>query len=383
MAKPLRIFINIPDRNNPQNRHIVRGLLQEAEGREHLKISLSSFFLLEHLRSEMENRVDGILTEGGYPDGPPGLIGKIPMVGLRHPEDVGNLPRVLVDPRSVAEKAFAHFQKQGAEHLGVFHDLSPQYPEGRFRAEALHSLLKKKGRRLHAFPNGPRCSEKWGFRNQIDDLADWMHQLPKPCGILAGDDEHALRLLLAAAEAGVSIPHDISVLSYGNDDLFCDAMHPSLSSIDPRSEDIGQECLRVLLDEINGRKRNRQITWLPCGDIIQRESTDRRFSGFPYVQRAVQIFEQDMAEIGSARELADTLGVSHNTLNSMFRKATGISTWAYFRKRRLDHAKHLLERTDYGLAEICAETGIATVSQLSKDIKNTFGKTPRDLRINE
>ncbi|MCC5848839.1 MAG: helix-turn-helix domain-containing protein [Verrucomicrobia bacterium] len=159
-------------------------------------------------------------------------------------------------------------------------------------------------------------------------------------------------------------------------------MHPyiSLSSIEPKSEVVGRECLRVLLDEIEGRPRQQRITWVPCGPVIRRESTDRRFADFPFVSRAVKRFEQDMAEIGSARQLADTLGISHNTLNTMFREATGSSTWAYFRKRRLDHAKHLLETTNLGLADICAETGINTVSQLSRDIKSTFGQTPREIR---
>jgi LacI family transcriptional regulator len=380
MSKALSIFINLPEADKRQNRHIVRGLLMEAEGKAYLKINLSSFFLLEHLRSEMEKGVDGILTDGGYPDGPPGLLGQVPMVGVRHPFDTGKLPRVLVDPRSVAEAALRHFQEHGVKYFGVFHNMSPASPEGLIRSEAFCELLQQKGISPQVFPNGPRCTVKWEFLNQIHDLADWLRDLPKPCGILVGDDEHAQRLLLAAVEAEVAVPHEVAVLSYGNDALFCDAMHPSLSSIDPRGEDVGAESLRRLLEEIEGHPRRERITWLSCGPVIRRESTDRRFSDFPYVQRALRIFEKDMAEIGTSRQLAETLGVSHNTLNTMFREATGSSTWAYFRKRRLDHAKHLLETTDLGLADICAETGISTVSQLSKDIKNTYGKTPKQFR---
>ncbi|MCC5848838.1 MAG: substrate-binding domain-containing protein [Verrucomicrobia bacterium] len=222
MASLCSIYINLPQAGLLQYRLIVRGLLREAESHSNLKINLSSFFffLLEDMQAGIDQGRVGILTEGGFPNGPPGLLGKVPMVAVRQPLDTGRLPRVLIDPGSVAETAFAHFSQQGVTHFGVFHNLDPREPEGLIRSEAFTERVRKEKLHVHAFPNGPRCAETWGFRKQIDDLADWLRELPAPCGILAGDDEHGQRLLMAAAEAGVTVPGDMSVISYGNDELF-------------------------------------------------------------------------------------------------------------------------------------------------------------------
>lgn len=90
--------------------------------------------------------------------------------------------------------------------------------------------------------------------------------------------------------------------------------------------------------------------------------------------------EKDLAAIHSAQDLADALRISHTTLNKQFRAATGQSTWAYIKQHRLDHALRLIHETDLTLSDICSEIGIATIAQLSTDIRKMTGKSPRDLR---
>lgn len=95
---------------------------------------------------------------------------------------------------------------------------------------------------------------------------------------------------------------------------------------------------------------------------------------------AVLLLEHDLPSVGSARELADQLHTSHTTLNLQFRAATGQSTWCFVKKRRMEKALELLRNTDLVLAEICAETGISTLSQLSTYIRKATGKSPREIR---
>jgi LacI family transcriptional regulator len=380
MPSPLSFILNLPGSGLLAYRRLLRGVLEELDrvpGARSVMIPFFSERIAEQIR---EGRFQALITEGGFPDGPPGLLGMLPMVGLRHPDPEGRLPRVVEDPAATARRAMTHFREEGLEQYGVFHNMNPRKPEGRRRSAAFLHLAVQEGLFVSAFPNGPRTEEKWSLDGQLADLADWLKDLPRPCGILCGDDEHAYRVMQAAEEAGLRIPADLAVLGHGNDDLLCDHVHPALSSIDPHFDVIGRESVRRLLEEIQGQPRKERITFLDCARVVRRESTDRRFHDYPIVQRAVLRIEQDLAAIPSAQTLADSLHVSHTTLSKQFRAATGQSTWNYIKQRRLDRALHLIRETDLTLSEICADIGLSTIAQLSTDIRKMTGKSPREWR---
>lgn len=374
------ILVNLPHSDRLAYRRLLRGILDEVQ-RHPIARALVVPCVSDQIRQEiLDGRFVAMITEGGYPDGPPGLLGALPMVGIRHPDDLGHLHRVLQDPADIACRVLTHFGDEGVDAFGVFHSMEPDQTEGRTRSQAFLALLQEEGLPGYAFPDGPRSAQKWTMDGQLADLTEWLGELPHPCGIFCGNDDHAYRVLLAARQAGLQVPRDIAVVGYGNDDLFCDSMHPTLSSIAPGWEEVGRECVRHLAAAIRGRPGTELVTWLAGARVVKRGSTDRRFHDFPIVQQAVQLFEADMAAIGSARELANLLHVSHTTLNRQFRAATGASTWAYFRGHRLEHALHLLQTTERTLSDICAEIGIATIAQLSTDIRELTGQSPREIR---
>ncbi|MDF3130050.1 substrate-binding domain-containing protein [Kiritimatiellaeota bacterium B1221] len=375
-----KILINLPESGLLGYRELIKGILEE------LKCSPEyGVVMFHHIGDQILKRIEagefaGLITEGGFPDGPRGLLGRIPMVGIRHPHPLGRLPRVLENPRTVAGHALRHFQNEHIHSFATFHSLASRHAEGRLRSEAFLNRVREAGLPGVAFPDGPRCADSWSWEGQQADLCDWLHTLPTPCGILCGDDEHAHRILLAAEQIGMQVPGDLAVLGYGDDPFKCRISEPALSSIEPGYGRIGVECVRRLLEEIRGEPRPEQITWMDCNRVIRRASTDRRFSGYPHVKQAVQCLENDLPAVTSARQLAESLRISHTALNQQFRAATGKSTWAYVKSRRMEKAIELLKTTSLTLAEICGETGISGISQLSTDIRNHTGKSPREFR---
>ena len=374
------ILVNLPDPDQLHYRILVKGILAEVERRGSVSVFVTPYLSPNHIKKIHKGEIHGLITHGGYPDGPPGLLGCVPMVGICHPLALGKLNRVLQDPEATARRALNHFRAEGIEEFGVFHSMDPQDPEGCIRAEAFAKLLALQGLDCHAFPNGPRTAVKWSMPDQLEDLGDWLETLPKLCGIFCGDDPHGQRVLEAAQARGLEVPGEIAVLGFGNDELYCEISRPKLSSVDPNLDTIGGECVARLMEELDGTPRGEQVTWLDCARVVRRDSTDRRYHDYPLVWRAVLLLEHDMPSVGSARELADQLHTSHTTLNQQFRAATGQSTWSFVKARRLEKAQELLRNTDLALAEICAETGIGTLSQLSTDIRKTTGKSPREIR---
>ncbi|MFG1992455.1 LacI family DNA-binding transcriptional regulator [Actinoplanes sp. NPDC048988] len=92
-----------------------------------------------------------------------------------------------------------------------------------------------------------------------------------PTAIFAGADVVALGALEAIAEAGLSVPGDISVAGYDNSALA--AFGPvSLTSVDQDGRQMGADAARLLLDRIRDRdRRTTQVKLSP--NLVARRTT--------------------------------------------------------------------------------------------------------------
>lgn len=79
-------------------------------------------------------------------------------------------------------------------------------------------------------------------------------------------------------------------------------------------------------------------------------------------------------------DLAAEACLSEAHFRHCFRELTGLTPWQYVRRRRLDVARQLLERSRMPLSEIAACTGFAHQSALSHAFRRTFGHPPSQLR---
>ena len=93
----------------------------------------------------------------------------------------------------------------------------------------------------------------------------------RPTAIFAGADIVAMGVLDAIAEAGLSVPDDISVAGYDNTTFA--AFDPiSLTSVDQAGRQIGANAARLLLERIADRnRRSAQITLSPT--LVVRNTT--------------------------------------------------------------------------------------------------------------
>ena len=93
----------------------------------------------------------------------------------------------------------------------------------------------------------------------------------RPTAIFAGADVVAMGVLEALAEAGLSVPGDISVAGYDNTTLA--AYGPiSLTSVDQAGREIGSNAARLLLERISNRHRpTAQVKLSPT--LVVRRST--------------------------------------------------------------------------------------------------------------
>lgn len=92
-------------------------------------------------------------------------------------------------------------------------------------------------------------------------------------GIFCLNDLMALGAISAVREKGLSVPDDISIIGYDNLE-FCKYVNPKLTSVDQHVDQIGKTAISLLLDILNGDKKEHTIKLvnptLVVGDTVKK-----------------------------------------------------------------------------------------------------------------
>lgn len=111
---------------------------------------------------------------------------------------------------------------------------------------------------------------------------------------------------------------------------------------------------------------------------IAQSEPSRRTPG--WLQRAREIVETRFLDPLSLAEIASAVGVHHVHLSREFRKHNNCTVGELIRKRRVEHACHLLAQPEMSLAEIALSCGFSDQSHFSLMFKRHMGLTPSKFR---
>lgn len=100
----------------------------------------------------------------------------------------------------------------------------------------------------------------------------------------------------------------------------------------------------------------------------------------PAVREAVRRIELRLAEPLTVAGLAAEVGLSHNHLLRLFRAAFGTSVVGYIRRRRAEHARHLLVHSTLPIKSIAAEVGVRDLHYFNRLLRQELGAAPRAVR---
>ncbi len=90
-----------------------------------------------------------------------------------------------------------------------------------------------------------------------------------PDAFVCANDTLAIAVCLALEEIGYEVPSDTIVTGYDND-FSAEIYSPSITSVDQRYNDLGSYALKLLLDVIDGNRRNKEV-YIGC-ELFQSES---------------------------------------------------------------------------------------------------------------
>ena len=241
------------------------------------------------------------------------------------------------------------------------------------------STYRQRGFRIELARQGMACKT---FRDSRMTLTDWLRSLEKPAAIMATNDVTGTRVLEACRAAGINVPGQVAVIGVDNDEIVCNGIRPTLTSLHPNHIEQARRAAEELNRIMNGKSKTRSLILIPPIRIVERASTEKvPPTGF-LIKKALAYIAEHSTEGITARDVAKHLKVSTSLLRLRFRTVYGKSVRDQILDTRFSAVNNLLKTTEYGLDQIALKTGFSSATLLSNAYKSRFGLSPGRFRKN-
>lgn len=286
------------------------------------------------------------------------LASGLPAVDLRGRLPGLGLARVGVDNRTLARLAFEHLQERGFRHFGFCGLPRGEHRHMDQRCDDFKRLVEEAGFACDVFaPRRLRHTMSWEREQQ--QLAAWLHRLPRPVGIMTCNDDRGQQLLDACRRAGVLVPDQVAIISVENDPVVCNLATPPLTSIDVNPQRVGYEAAALLDQLMAGKKPRRQRIFLDFCRIVTRQSTDVLAINDPELVEAVRFIREHACDGISVTDVLAQVPLSRSVLERRFKHVLGRTPKAQILAVQIERAKERLNETELPLAEIARRCGFA------------------------
>lgn len=267
----------------------------------------------------------------------------------------------------LVEEGFVHFAY--VDEVG-----SPAWSVRRWRA--FHARLHEHGFDCALYD----CTrgEQGGPDNRR--LERFLKKLPRPTAVLAAHDGRAREVFDAAQSAGLLVPRDIAVMGVDNDEDLCEAMCPSLTSIELDAESAAEEATRRLIQSILVPQPVGRIVFGP--KRIVRRASNRLLlaSDDPIVSNALNYIVTHATQAIDVDHVVRACGTSRRLLERHFADSLSTSVGALITEERLKRVRMLLEDSPYRIEKIARMCGYGSSAYLARVFLRHFGMTMQTYR---
>ena len=303
---------------------------------------------------------------------------KIPVVDLNDLHDNLKLPWVGSNHKAIGCLGAKHFLERGFRHF-AFCGFSNEL-WARQRREGFREVAGKDNLPIPVYESPWRGSNVSRWDVEIKQLGKWLHDLPKPIGIMACNDARALHLLNACHEAGVLVPEEVAVVGVDNEEIFCELCNPALSSVAPDAERIGYQAAELLNQLMSGQTPSSQRILIDPLHIVTRRSSDTLAIKDRTVAAALRFISDQALHGCTVKDVVNFARVSRSFLERRFRQYLKRSPQAEIRRVQVSRIKQLLTETDFTLERISELSGFEHPEYMSVVFKRLVGQPPGQYR---
>ena len=317
----------------------------------------------------------------------------VPVVNLSSEGPSPGIPRVIpnniqagkIAAKHLAENGLPNFSFLGREttlhrdHLWAS-GMKRVYSED--RKKGFVDYLHEAGHSPHSHNlSGHALWKKNSWKAVRAEIKTFLASLPLPCGIFAADDQLAIVVIQAARELDLDIPHQISVLGFGNDPELCFTASPPLSTVAYPGQSIGFNAAQTLKNLMAG-KHVPLVVQVPVTNVMERGSS----AFFPTEDSDVSRLLNYIRKRAPSHPLrvAELIEISPwgiTTLKKKMRKVLGHGPKEEIKRVRVRRLKELLSNTDMSISEISQIMGFGSHQDMSRFLLRESGFSPTDFRV--
>ena len=268
--------------------------------------------------------------------------------------------------KAVRELLMRNFDVCGYVHYRLHREWSDER-EVIFRRE-----MEGRGKQGRVFVSWkhPKNEDSAAFGKRLETfIAD----LPKPCGILAANDEMAVHVLRAAESVGISVPEDMAVMGIDNDELVCENTSPTLSSVAPAFERSGKLAAGLLARRF--RVPALKPIELKFGSLpVERRHSTRKTERVDMrAVRAVEYVRANACKGITAADVVRQMGMKVRMAEYRFREVAKRSIRDEIVAVRVARAKELLRNSKMSVNDIYLKCGYRDPRSLRAVFTKTTG----------
>ena len=243
---------------------LIEGATEVARLHDHLLLVVDSHFDAEREAAAydtLRNRqVDGFLfaAMGMRPYVPPALLRSAPAVLANCFDPEAAVPAVVADELAGGRAAAQVVVEAGHRDIVLLAGTT-DVEAAKHRNEGYAQVLSEAGLTPRApVPTGWDIDK--GYRAAMSVLGS----AERPTAVLCANDRVAVGVFLAAARLGLSIPGDLSVVGYDDDENVAPHLVPGLTTVALPHRAIGERAMALLLARIDGVEGDTASELLPC-----------------------------------------------------------------------------------------------------------------------
>lgn len=148
--------------------------------------------------------------------------------------------------------------------------LLPSIDATRLRKAGIRRAFKEANVRFHADLEVAGYAKEWpGEVSLVREAAfSLLKRTDRPTALICGNDNVAMQVYSVAAELGLSIPKDLSLIGFDDLKLISESVYPKLTTVALPYFEIGKLAVEMMNDK---RKAGHQKTLVPC-PLVERDS---------------------------------------------------------------------------------------------------------------
>jgi LacI family transcriptional regulator len=329
---------------------------------------------------------DGIISHVGYWDELANFIRSAPeprveLTNVRLDIDV---PHVEGDNREVGKIAAQHFLERGYRNFAWAPFTDDSINQQRY--EGFCELLNSKGFKCTILPAQHKrigIPPRIDWSKHLKALTNQILKLPKPLGIFCYSDCVAANVLHACQEANLLVPEQVALIGTDNDELLCEAVTVSLTSVVHDLEGIGYQGARLLDQIMEGIAAPESVVVPPRGIVIRQSSDMLAVTNLQVALALRYIWDHYASKKLTVGKIVAATKLSRRPLEIAFRREIGRTINDEIIRVRLEKVKDMLKHTDTTVVEIAAATGFTRPNHLFRTFRKHFGKSPKTYQFQQ